>query len=146
MTRHYQQVVVSRGLMSLPVQIRMMGPKLRWNELCNLLRSHVFEFTDAGTLDLVRNLHESLTNLVVEFYGEKPADAPEPRTASDLLAQIQQQKREAEEEAAAESGAVVGIDLGTTYSVVAHMDAPGPADQHAKRRRRPADAERRPVR
>lgn len=121
---HYHQVVVQRALMALPVQIRMLGDKLRWDELCGLLRASVFEFTEAGAIDLIPNVRNRLGELVVEFYGEKPpGPPPEPKTGQELLAQIRQSKAEAER--AANPGPVIGIDLGTTYSVVAHVDSQG---------------------
>jgi molecular chaperone DnaK len=118
---HYQQAIVQRGLLSLPVQIRLLTAKLRWQELCDLLRAEMFEFTEAGVLDLVANPLEKLAKVVPEFYGE-PVDMTGKKTGAELLAEVKRAKSSREQPL---TNLALGIDLGTTYSVVSYVDAQG---------------------
>jgi molecular chaperone DnaK len=120
---HYKQAVVQRGLAGLPVQMRLKGDKLRWDELYDVLRGEVFEFRN-GHIELVDNLQTRLISILTRFYGGEevydesgllpPEEAIQPTTGPGWSAA-----------APPPPATVVGIDLGTTFSVVAYVDAQG---------------------
>ncbi len=126
---HYQQSVVQRGFTSLPSQIRMTGNKLRWNELFEMLRAEMYEFTPSGNVDFIANYQARLSFLVHDFYkvnGEAPGASDAPiKTAADLLAEIRSKPKAEAPEKKGLSNVAIGIDLGTTFSVVSYVDAQG---------------------
>lgn len=118
---NYRQQVVQRGWNALPVVVRMLLKKefARWEALYGDLRDSVFDLS-GPEIALVADAAEQ-TRVLVEAHfcgGKLPAAAappPEPEPAPQV-----------EEPAPAPSSApAVGIDLGTTYSVIAYIDAEG---------------------
>jgi molecular chaperone DnaK len=150
----YQNLLVDPVWNMLPLPIRLMGrPRLRWDEFFTQLRPEVF-LAPEGRIALRSDASQRLMALVQRMFGPGSAAAvPAPPSvpmampvapAQPLVAQPVQpaaparrapsrpatspQARPAAPPLAAASAGpemAIGIDLGTTYSVVAYLDAHG---------------------
>ncbi len=130
----YRQGVIRKGWEALPVAIRMLFGKqyARWDTLYLALRNQVFDL-GRGTVALRPDASARVAAAVKSFFGA-PAFAPEPPPEQPPLATpvgpspsvpLARPVEPAAKDAARPSGAAVGIDLGTTFSLVAHVDAQG---------------------
>lgn len=114
----YRQLFVGPAWQAAPMQLRLLEPEmLRWDEFCLALRPRVFD-TANGTIALSPNWQTAAVQLADEFgdNGEAaPAETPSAAPLSPLPTNEQAPK----------PAPAVGIDLGTTYSVVAYLDGQG---------------------
>ncbi len=136
---------------TLPLPLRMLGRrKLRWNEFLMAARGDVFKVAD-GKLAIRADAASRLTALAQRLIGP-PADtmslplakpvspqgagsipvAPPvsatpvtPPTSPPVAPPVTVPPRPRSTPSPAVTGPAVGIDLGTTYSVVAYVDAHG---------------------
>jgi molecular chaperone DnaK len=124
----YRQRVIVGAWQALPPPIRLFGrQRLRWDPFLWVLRKEVF-LNKGGRLALRDDLEGRLLAAARRCFGLKDQPAPAngatpaaipPPAAVPIPAEPAAQAR-------AKAGApVLGIDLGTTYSVVAHLDAHG---------------------
>src|SRR5262245_4892734 len=149
----YQNQLVDPIWNMLPLPIRLMGrPKLRWDDFFTQVRPEVFKAPE-GRIELRPDASQRLVSLVQRMFGPGPATAAPAQPsvpmampvapAQPIVAQPVQpaapprpapvrppaaQPRPAVPAPAAASTApetALGIDLGTTYSVVAYLDAHG---------------------
>lgn len=148
----YQNHVIYPTWNMLPLPIRLMGrPKLRWDEFFTHLRPEVF-LAPEGRVTVRADASQRLMVLVNRMFGGATAAAPQaavpmampvqraapmvaqlvmpaapPRQPSVPKAQPAQRAKPAPPPAVEEtdSDIALGIDLGTTYSVVAYLDAYG---------------------
>ncbi len=144
---HYRQTVILPAWDTLPLPIRrMMGRDTsRWEELYRALRSEVLELK-SGVIGLRPNATALIKSLVYKLYGPGAEAAPvaphseippppplaqrvlpdevgsipiaRPVHAPEAISPVAVSPPSAEEIA-------IGIDLGTTYSLVAFLDARG---------------------
>ncbi|HVA50131.1 MAG TPA: Hsp70 family protein [Pirellulales bacterium] len=132
----YAERVVQDGWRRTPMQMRLLPPEtLRWNEFCFALRPRVFDGS-SGTVRLRPNWRTAAAE-VAEQFGEGAAHDSDDASPVALLdeelgpaahetAEIPRGKRaSASQRPAAADEHAVGIDLGTTYSVVAYVDHQG---------------------
>jgi molecular chaperone DnaK len=129
----YRMHVIQPGWSALPLGIRLLMKRHvhAWDELYEALRRQVLDLQ--GTHVALRpDAPVRITRLVLEKFGRPTGPAREvapvmpvtpPAPAPVPLASPVRPKPEPAP--VAEAGAVVGIDLGTTYSVVAHVDSHG---------------------
>ena len=127
----YRRLVADPAWEQLPAPLRLMGKeRLRWDELLHALRreafdtasgraalradasarvaAHIGKLLDAGGKPaLDPNLSSGRKVFAGETTGPTPEPAP-PSAAAPPVAQV-----------------ALGIDLGTTYSVIAHVDTQG---------------------
>ena len=107
----YRERVIDPAWGLLPLPVRLVGRRrLRWDELFLALRAEAFVVRD-GRVALRDDGRLGVGRVIDRFLGRTPASAAEPQPD--------------DHEPDAPAGAVVGIDLGTTYSAVAHLDAQG---------------------
>ena len=133
----YWQEVIQPAWLGLMLPIRMLGrQKLRWDEFLMKLRNEVYDLS--GENVVVRpDMSTRVAEFAARFYAEGPPTAPAkgpvtspaaipvampvgaaPEPAGSQAARKQPAAGKAVEPA-------VGIDLGTTYSLVAYVDAQG---------------------
>lgn len=129
----YQKLVVNRAWEQMPLPIRLIGrDKLPWDALFAALRKEVFE-AHAGKLALRTDAGARLAAIAGKLM---PFDGPAAPAVSPLgSAPSEEAIAPARPTSAATvtmqtppAGATqvaIGIDLGTTYSVVAHVDTQG---------------------
>lgn len=99
-----------------PLQVRLFKPdSLGWNDF--LLRSREWCFEDGQ--DSIRLRSDWQTRLAAEIEKIEPP-SPAPTSSKVSSAKIDSTAKPADEQQP-----VIGIDLGTTYSVVAHVDGQG---------------------
>src|SRR5438105_2908901 len=97
----FRKQVIDPGWQTLPLPLRLQGrQKLRWDDFLLEGRKEVFRAAD-GKLALKPDAAARLQALAQKLFGARPATTPAPAGAAVGL----------------------GIDLGTTCSVVAHLDA-----------------------
>jgi molecular chaperone DnaK len=148
----YRREVVEPTWASLPLPLRMVGRvPLRWDEFLLAARSESFRATSDGKVLVRPDVAARLAALVQRFLGHpgqagvapepsSPAAAPpvavpvaqpaaipiaKPVTPAPAKAQAPTAVPTGPRAASRVEGPAVGIDLGTTYSVVAHVDAHG---------------------
>jgi molecular chaperone DnaK len=125
----YWQEVIQPAWFGLALPIRMIGrQKLGWDQLFRALRDEVYDLS--GDSVLVRpDLPAKVAAMAQRFYGEEgrhqptevrvaPVTSPtgtSPPLATPVAAPVKEAK----------AAPAVGIDLGTTYSLVAYVDAQG---------------------
>jgi molecular chaperone DnaK len=127
----YRRQVVEPAWAALPAPLRMVGrERLRWEEVFLNLRTEVFEIGD-GKIRLRPDSAALILGRMKKSFqaGERrPASAsvppPLPARESPRKAPASPAGQAATDRAQA-ANIAVGIDLGTTYSVVAHLDAQG---------------------
>src|SRR5262245_14130533 len=131
----YREYVIDPAWDSLPAPIRMFGrPRLRWDEFFLALRKEVFD-SRQDRVALRPDRKEKLGPLAVWLFGNQevspetvgqPQSTPPPDRAIPLARPVAAPATPAPTDGAAPAAtAAVGIDLGTTYSVVACLDAHG---------------------
>ena len=104
--------VIDPAWAAAPLIFRLVGrARLRWDEFFHALRSNAFA-TAGGRARLRPDWEQWASRLLENFRDPGPASSESPS-----------KPKPAEVEKTA--GVVVGIDLGTTYSVVAYLDAQG---------------------
>jgi molecular chaperone DnaK len=127
----YTDRVILDAWRQAPMQLRLFSPEtLRWHEFCLALRPRVFD-ASSGKVKL-RPDWRSETSQVAEQFGEDEEEdaslatlvddeggSPPGETAELLLEDAGGAGRSGSQQRA------IGIDLGTTYSVVAHVDPQG---------------------
>jgi molecular chaperone DnaK len=126
---HFRMQVIQPTWRALPLGVRMLLKRQadRWDALFLNLRSEVYDVSGAS-VELRPNGMARTAALLKSHFGtaaeassrQAPvADASAPAAEPPLAQPI------APAEVAADTGPVIGIDLGTTYSVVAYLDAQG---------------------
>lgn len=126
----FTERVILEGWRRAPMQVRLLAPEtLRWNEFCFALRPRVFDVA-SGIVEL-KSDWRSLAMEVAEEFAVEPADdaAPAALLEEDTGPPLSESTaiamgRRPSDTRGAEQHAV-GIDLGTTYSVVAYVDHQG---------------------
>jgi molecular chaperone DnaK len=133
----YWQEVIQPAWLGLMLPIRMLGrQKLRWDEFLMKLRNEVYDLS--GENVVVRpDMSTRVAEFAARFYAEGPPTAPAkgPVTsppAIPVAMPVDAAPRPSGSQAARKQPAAgravepaVGIDLGTTYSLVAYVDAQG---------------------
>jgi molecular chaperone DnaK len=128
---HYRMYVVQPAWNALPVSIRLLMKRqvACWEELLFGLRDEVFDL-DGKSVAIRPNGFKRVASQVRRAFGDAQATTPlaEPvatprEPAADTAVPLAQPVTPLP--AAANVGPAVGIDLGTTYSVVAYVDAQG---------------------
>jgi molecular chaperone DnaK len=127
----YHQEVVDRGLKSLPMPLRMVSrERLGWDRFFQALHKEAFLNKD-GRVALRPNLDRRLAALARELF-KSPAKASSPGGQAERAKEVGpaveepvQEPAAVSEEAEPQADVALGIDLGTTYSVVAHLDGHG---------------------
>lgn len=124
----FQQYVQQKGHEMLPLPIRLLGPaRLRWEDLYQALRLEVYDLS-SGKVALVEDSSRRIACLLKDFYFfDESFLVTEEESGLDVADAVTEK---ADEPAPTAEGGVpvtdaIGIDLGTTYSVVAHMDNQG---------------------
>jgi molecular chaperone DnaK len=134
---HYRQLVIQPGWEALPPPVRLMLRRQfgRWDAFFLALRDEVYDLRGA-TVSLRDDAPARVAAQMKRFFGEGAEAAPAPASAGPPLATpVAGSYRPpwaapvgptpAKATPAAPAHTVVGIDLGTTYSLVAHLDASG---------------------
>jgi molecular chaperone DnaK len=119
----YRQRVIDAAWRALPQPLRMIGrPRYRWDDFFLAVRKEVF-LAPEGNLRLRPDTRKRLEALARMLFGPAEAKSP-PAPPGPTRPEPAAEKRE-ETPTPAPADMAVGIDLGTTYSVVAHLDAHG---------------------
>jgi molecular chaperone DnaK len=116
---NYRLHVIQPGWNALPLTIRLLmkGQFTRWDQLYHALWTEVLDWT-GPEIQLVPGGAARIAALGQSHLGGDPPEPVQPVPQAEPVA--------AEETAALASVAPpVGIDLGTTYSVIAYVDAQG---------------------
>jgi molecular chaperone DnaK len=152
---HYRQSVIRPGWEGLPTAIRMAMRReyQRWDEFCLAVRDQAFDSAN-GSVMLQADVYARLVRLVNQFFGAgdvavESADTPALRTVppsvpvapparpapgkpipmampvNGVASPTKEAHKEPHRAATSAPGLAVGIDLGTTYSVIAYVDAQG---------------------
>lgn len=117
----YRQKVVQRAWFGLPLPIRLLGRHdLRWDEYFSALQEKAFDLS-SGFVALQADYSLTVAGLARRFFLDEEEQPPAPQAAP-----------EANRPPLAPGGGpgaggdiAVGIDLGTTYSLIASVDAQG---------------------
>jgi molecular chaperone DnaK len=127
----FTQVVINPGWESLPLPIRMAGrQKMRWDDFLQEARKEAYIAADSK-IAFRPDAGARVLALLVKMFPVEPAEAS---TTFDAAASqgpplarrvTPTASPSAVSTATAPSEPSIGIDLGTTYSVVAHVDAHG---------------------
>ncbi|HVX15093.1 MAG TPA: Hsp70 family protein [Pirellulales bacterium] len=113
----YRARVVAASWRAAPMQIRMLTPEqVRWDDFCLALRDRVFDLSK-GVVALRPDWQEAVSAAVREW------SSPDPVDPVDLPAAGADEKPLPA--APSDAPPAVGIDLGTTYSVIAFLDPQG---------------------
>ena len=132
---HYRQLVIQPGWEALPPPVRLMLRRQfpRWDAFFLALRDEVYDLR-GGTVYLRDDAPAKVAAQMKRFLGEGPGAAP-AKAAPPLATPVAGSYRPplaapvgpapSKAPPAAPADKVVGIDLGTTYSLVAHLDASG---------------------
>ena len=132
----YTDRVILEAWRQAPMQIRLLSPEsLRWHDFCLAIRPQVFDVS-GGAVKLRPNWQSAVTTAAKEF-GE-PGDGDTDQASGVTLLDEDEEPPLGDTaelllgEAAAVPGQpasgrpqAIGIDLGTTYSVVAYVDQQG---------------------
>jgi molecular chaperone DnaK len=113
----YQAHVADESWRAAPMQIRILDRgQVRWNEFCLALRDRVFDL--GGRVAALRPDWKAGVDAVLQEWTSQAGEAKSPpRQAWDTTG--------SPPPASPSSQRAVGIDLGTTYSVIAYVDAQG---------------------
>jgi molecular chaperone DnaK len=118
----YRQRVIDPAWEMMPLPIRLLGRKrLRWDELLLALRDEAFD-TAGGTVALRTDCRAAILRVLGRLPGPAefgPEAQPPPGAARSVSPQPAAAARPER------SSVAVGIDLGTTFSAVAYLDAAG---------------------
>ncbi|HEX5442444.1 MAG TPA: Hsp70 family protein [Pirellulales bacterium] len=116
--QQYRQLLIDLAWQAAPMQMRLFSPEgLHWEEFCFALRPRIFNLT-GGTVALAPKWQTAASELADQFgTADDRGSAAAPSASSSAVLAVG--------EKAPARAAAVGIDLGTTYSVVAHLDAQG---------------------
>jgi molecular chaperone DnaK len=119
---HYRMQVIQPAWGALPVSIRMLMKRQvqRWDELLLSLRDVAFDLSGPTVRLRPDGMALVAARVKHHFRAAVPAPAPPPPAEEVPLAEPVYPP-----EPARDAGPAVGIDLGTTYSVIAHLDAQG---------------------
>ncbi len=150
----FQKTVIDPGWNMIPVPLRVRGrDKLRWDDFLRDLRKHVYGVS-AGKIGFQSDLETRIANHVGVFFSTSPSrpvppPLPNPEPMEESPSETRRKNSAAAPPMAApvsssnpkkkptpSSGSTsnvagngpeiaVGIDLGTTYSVVAYIDGHG---------------------
>jgi hypothetical protein len=130
----YRRLIINPAWEELPAPLRMLGRKrLRWEELFFNLRTEVFDAgqgrvrlrPDAAPLILAQIAKTLQSNERPNVTPSTPPPPLPPVGSSAKAVALPVQKGRIPRDRPESSNATVGIDLGTTYSVVAHLDGQG---------------------
>jgi hypothetical protein len=122
---HYRQTVIQPGWESLPTAVRLLLRRKPedWAKMFFDIRDVVYDLQD-GSVRLRPDASGKLSGLMLRYYPPGVGQAGPPRE-EERPAPIAPAPAEEEASEPAAPGVAVGIDLGTTYSLVAHIDAQG---------------------
>lgn len=142
----YEKQVIAPAWALMPLPIRMIGrDRLRWNVFFHMIRQELFEVHD-GKIHIRPDMNQKIVGLVGRLFPGKsnapPVPAPPPipgalppplagmpsappPLASVVPGSIPVAPLAKPPRAAPNPLVALGIDLGTTYSLVAHLDAQG---------------------
>ncbi|HEV3340549.1 MAG TPA: Hsp70 family protein [Pirellulales bacterium] len=114
----YQARVADESWRAAPMQIRILDrDQVRWDDFCRALRERVFDL-GSGAVALRPDWKAAVAAVVHDWAVPHTGDPkPTPRRAWD--------DGSPSLPASAGGDRAVGIDLGTTYSVIAYVDAQG---------------------
>ena len=119
----YHQHVIDPSWEALPQPMRMLGrSRLRWDEFLLALRTDIF-LAVQDKLALRKDAAERMKAIVAKLFGSTPRKAAPAKAADDIP--WAGPAGAPAKSAVRKDTVVVGIDLGTTYSVIAHLDALG---------------------
>lgn len=115
----FRSNVALRAWQAAPLQFRMLDPeKLRWEEFMLAVREAAFDLS-RNVVALKPNWQEAVQAVLAEFSGPSGAEGLRlPQAGPDSAVQPLPLPPGVKAPA-------VGIDLGTTYSVIAHLDSQG---------------------
>jgi molecular chaperone DnaK len=129
--------VVHEAWRQAPMQIRLLAPeKLRWNDFCLAIRGRVFH-TASGKVKLRATWRDEVAAVAEQFEQRLSASADDASTVAlldgddaeppsgDTAEMLLDEAGGPPAPRAARTEPAVGIDLGTTYSVVAYIDPQG---------------------
>jgi molecular chaperone DnaK len=131
----FTERVVMEAWRQAPMQIRLLAPeKLRWNEFCLTVRDRVFEVVK-DRVKLRPDWRESVQAVADDLAKQAATDGAD-HSGTALLDDDEPAGAETSELLLGEAGQpagqrtleaspAIGIDLGTTYSVVAYVDQQG---------------------
>jgi molecular chaperone DnaK len=120
----YRQHVIDPSWETLPQPMRMLGrSRLRWDEVLLALRTDIFVAVQ-DKLGLRKDAPERMKAAVIKLFGSAPRKAAPAKPPEDDIPWAGP-ARAPTKPALSKDTVVVGIDLGTTYSVIAHLDALG---------------------
>ena len=136
----YRMHVIQPGWRALPLGIRLMMKRhvRTWDELYDALLHQVLDLR-GPEIALQPDASVRIARLVQSKFGSEPGSsisAAGPGKSTPLAAPVAQTEETAvplampvatktETPASADTGGVVGIDLGTTFSVIAQVDSRG---------------------
>jgi molecular chaperone DnaK len=125
---HYRQYVIQPAWSALPVSIRMLMKRhaTLWDQLLFGLRDEVFDLSGTHVQIRANGLDRVAFQVQRAFAAaDMPPELPLAEPVEPAAAASDAGEEEPVEIEAVDEGPVVGIDLGTTYSVIAHLDAQG---------------------
>jgi molecular chaperone DnaK len=131
--RSYRLNVIQRGWFGLPLPLRMLGRlDLRWDDFYLELRDKVYDLS-GETVALQPDLPAKILEQVQRYYGHEsslPAKVggriPQAIPLATPVAKLSEPVTKEGPSRNAETPSIpVGIDLGTTYSVIAYLDSQG---------------------
>ncbi|MGH8164602.1 MAG: hypothetical protein ACREP1_09740, partial [Rhodanobacteraceae bacterium] len=116
----FKAQVVAAAWSAAPVQIRMLSPEaFHWDEFCFGLRDRVFD-TSGGAVALRPNWRAEVAAAIGELAPVHLGDSADLPAAGSEAALLPRAPH-----GGAAAPLAVGIDLGTTYSVIAYLDSQG---------------------
>jgi len=129
---HYWQTVVQPAWEAVPLPVRaLLGRRFDcWKDLYRTIRRDVFDFK-GGVVSLPADAETRLAALLRRFVADREAAADQDTTSSrnpPLAHPVAPSEMKSDAPLArpvSGDDLVVGIDLGTTYSLIAHVDAQG---------------------
>lgn len=129
----FSERVILEAWRQAPMQVRLLAPeKLRWNDFCFAVRNRVFD-ASSGRIKLRPDWRDEVLAVADQLAQRAEAES----SGMSGLALLDDGESSNNETAvlhlagadgpqtAAEGARAVGIDLGTTYSVVAYVDPQG---------------------
>lgn len=128
----FSERVILEAWRQAPMQIRLLAPeKLRWNEFCFAVRNRVLD-ASSGRIKLRPDWRDEVMAVADQLAQRIAADSAQSSGLA-LLDEGESSNSEtvmlsleaSETPQSSQSGRAVGIDLGTTYSVVAYVDPQG---------------------
>jgi molecular chaperone DnaK len=119
----YRQQVIDASWEDLPQPMRMLGrSRLRWDEILLALRTDIF-LAVQDKLTLRKDATERMKATSLRLLGKSTRKSATIKRDEDLP--FAMPVSSASKSSGKKDTVVVGIDLGTTYSVIAHVDAGG---------------------